>query len=140
MSGGHANPAVTIGLMLTRFVSPLRCIMYVFAQCGGGIAGAALVLGVKVRSSLTHSLTHEPRLLRQSAITGNWHKMHRSNGKQTLWGDDPSSELQLPLVDSHLVVPLPARSCLGSSHFGGVGRGLDDQAELPKSISTKASC
>ena len=51
MSGGHANPAVTIGLLFTRFVSPLRCIMYVFAQCGGGIAGAALVLGVKGKSN-----------------------------------------------------------------------------------------
>jgi glycerol uptake facilitator-like aquaporin len=38
-----------MGLMLTRFVSPLRAVMYIMAQCGGGVAGAALVMGVKER-------------------------------------------------------------------------------------------
>ncbi len=51
MSGGHANPAVTLGLMLTRYVSPLRACMYMCAQCGGAIAGAALVLGVQGKTN-----------------------------------------------------------------------------------------
>ena len=49
VSGGHANPAVTLGMMLAKSVSPLRAILYMCAQCGGGVAGAALVFGVQGR-------------------------------------------------------------------------------------------
>ena len=49
VSGAHLNPAVTVAMMLTRQLSPLRSILYICAQCGGGIAGAALVLGVYAR-------------------------------------------------------------------------------------------
>ncbi|XP_076067533.1 MIP channel family protein big brain isoform X2 [Oratosquilla oratoria] len=45
VSGGHLNPAVTLALAVTRRVSPLRAAMYVLAQLGGGIAGAALLYG-----------------------------------------------------------------------------------------------
>lgn len=45
VSGGHVNPAVTISLAVTRRVSPLRAAMFVLAQLGGGIAGAALLYG-----------------------------------------------------------------------------------------------
>ncbi|KAL7630402.1 UNVERIFIED_CONTAM: hypothetical protein RMT77_019435 [Armadillidium vulgare] len=45
VSGGHINPAVSIGFAITRKVSPLRATMFVFAQLGGGIAGAALLYG-----------------------------------------------------------------------------------------------
>ena len=43
VSGAHANPAVTTAMILTRNISPLRATLYMCAQCGGGIAGAALV-------------------------------------------------------------------------------------------------
>ena len=46
VSGAHANPAVTCAMLMVRAVSPLRAVLYVCAQCGGAIAGAALVLGV----------------------------------------------------------------------------------------------
>ena len=49
VSGAHLNPAVTAAMMFTRQLSPLRAILYICAQCGGGIAGAALVLGVYAR-------------------------------------------------------------------------------------------
>lgn len=45
VSGGHVNPAVTVSLAVTRHVSPLRAAMFVLAQLGGGIAGAALLYG-----------------------------------------------------------------------------------------------
>ncbi|XP_045108983.1 neurogenic protein big brain-like isoform X1 [Portunus trituberculatus] len=45
VSGGHINPAVTVSLAVTRHVSPLRAAMFVLAQLGGGIAGAALLYG-----------------------------------------------------------------------------------------------
>ncbi|KAK3912015.1 Neurogenic protein big brain, partial [Frankliniella fusca] len=43
ISGAHANPAVTAAMAVTRSITPLRALMFVTAQCGGGIAGAALL-------------------------------------------------------------------------------------------------
>ncbi|KAH8022507.1 hypothetical protein HPB51_025070 [Rhipicephalus microplus] len=45
VSGAHMNPAVTLAAFATRKVSSLRALLYVTAQCGGGIAGAALLYG-----------------------------------------------------------------------------------------------
>jgi glycerol uptake facilitator-like aquaporin len=43
--GAHISPAVTVAMAATRNISPLRGLMFVTAQCGGGIAGAALLYG-----------------------------------------------------------------------------------------------
>ncbi|XP_021887016.1 LOW QUALITY PROTEIN: aquaporin PIP2-7 [Carica papaya] len=43
ISGGHINPAVTLGLFLARKVSLIRAIMYMVAQCLGAICGVGLV-------------------------------------------------------------------------------------------------
>ncbi|XP_041975585.1 neurogenic protein big brain [Aricia agestis] len=48
ISGAHINPAVSVALCVRRRVSPLRAGLYVAAQCGGGIAGAAAVYGFSV--------------------------------------------------------------------------------------------
>ncbi|KAG5675960.1 hypothetical protein PVAND_005817 [Polypedilum vanderplanki] len=45
ISGAHINPAVTLACFVTRLISPLRTAMYIAAQLGGGIAGAALLYG-----------------------------------------------------------------------------------------------
>ena len=44
-AGAHVNPAVTVAMAVTRNITPLRALMFVTAQCGGGIAGAALLYG-----------------------------------------------------------------------------------------------
>lgn len=44
-TGAHINPAVSIAFAATKKISPLRAGMFVLAQCGGGIAGAALLYG-----------------------------------------------------------------------------------------------
>lgn len=46
VSGGHFNPAVSLACMITKKISVLRAALYVCAQCGGAIAGAALVYGI----------------------------------------------------------------------------------------------
>ncbi|CAL4899736.1 unnamed protein product [Urochloa decumbens] len=45
ISGGHINPAVTFGLMLTRKVSAVRAVLYIKAQCLGAIVGTCIVKG-----------------------------------------------------------------------------------------------
>ncbi len=45
VSGSHLNPAVSISMVSTCRITPVRGLLYVFAQCGGSIAGAALLHG-----------------------------------------------------------------------------------------------
>ena len=42
-SGAHINPAVTLSLAVTRNVTPLKAILYMVAQCTGGLLGGALL-------------------------------------------------------------------------------------------------
>jgi aquaporin-4 len=46
ISGGHVNPAVTIAFLVTRKISLVRGLLYVFAQCVGALAGAGLLYGM----------------------------------------------------------------------------------------------
>lgn len=48
--GAHINPAVTIACFFTRLITPLRTTMYILAQLGGSIAGAALLYGWVVQT------------------------------------------------------------------------------------------
>lgn len=46
ISGGHMNPAVTIGFFVGNQISFLRTVFYVVAQLIGAIAGAGVLYGV----------------------------------------------------------------------------------------------
>jgi len=46
ISGGHLNPAVTVGLLIIRQIELFKAIGYVICQLGGAIAGTALMYGV----------------------------------------------------------------------------------------------
>uniref|UniRef100_A0A0B7BDU9 Aquaporin n=1 Tax=Arion vulgaris TaxID=1028688 RepID=A0A0B7BDU9_9EUPU len=46
ISGGHANPAVTIASLFTRKVSIIRGVLYIIAQTVGGIIGAGILYGL----------------------------------------------------------------------------------------------
>ncbi|XP_058985882.1 aquaporin AQPAn.G isoform X2 [Musca domestica] len=43
LSGGHVNPAVTIGMLIAGRISALRAVFYIIFQCLGAIAGTAAV-------------------------------------------------------------------------------------------------
>ncbi|KAJ9583749.1 hypothetical protein L9F63_021912 [Diploptera punctata] len=58
VSGAHVNPAVTIAMLVTRNITPLRALMFATAQCGGGIAGAALLYGITVPGYMAHNPGH----------------------------------------------------------------------------------
>ncbi|OAE26747.1 hypothetical protein AXG93_2471s1150 [Marchantia polymorpha subsp. ruderalis] len=49
VSGGHINPAVTLGLLLGRRLSIPRALLYMVAQVLGGICGAGLVKALQKR-------------------------------------------------------------------------------------------
>lgn len=40
ISGGHLNPAVTLGLFCSGAVKPIKAVLYIFAQCCGAMLGA----------------------------------------------------------------------------------------------------
>uniref|UniRef100_A0A1Y9IVN1 Uncharacterized protein n=1 Tax=Anopheles minimus TaxID=112268 RepID=A0A1Y9IVN1_9DIPT len=65
ISGAHINPAVSIGMLVSRQVSPLRALLYIVAQSGGSIAGAALLYGVTVpgyQGNLQAAVSHSSSL------------------------------------------------------------------------------
>jgi aquaporin Z len=43
ISGGHLNPAVTIGALVIKRIDPMNAVGYIVAQCLGAIAAAALL-------------------------------------------------------------------------------------------------
>lgn len=46
VSGGHINPAVTVGMLVAGKVSLVRAILYIIVQCCGAIAGTAALKSV----------------------------------------------------------------------------------------------
>ena len=52
ISGGHFNPAVTLGFLITRRMAPLLAALYVLSQLAGAVVGAIL-LAVLLPDSLT---------------------------------------------------------------------------------------
>jgi len=46
VSGGHLNPAVTVGLLIIRQIELFKAIGYIICQLLGGIVGTALMYGV----------------------------------------------------------------------------------------------
>ncbi|XP_046810374.1 aquaporin AQPAe.a isoform X1 [Lucilia cuprina] len=43
LSGGHVNPAVTLGMLVAGRISVLRAVLYIIFQCLGSIAGTAAI-------------------------------------------------------------------------------------------------
>lgn len=43
MSGGHVNPAVTVGMLVTGNIKVAKGILYIIVQCLGALAGSGLL-------------------------------------------------------------------------------------------------
>jgi MIP family channel proteins len=46
VSGGHFNPAVTVGAAALRKIDPVDAVVYILAQLSGGVLGALLAKGI----------------------------------------------------------------------------------------------
>ncbi len=53
VSGGHLNPAVTIGLFTTGKIDAVNAVSYVISQCLGAICAAALIKTIVPAAALT---------------------------------------------------------------------------------------
>ena len=60
ISGGHLNPAVTIGLLATRRIDPLSAGAYIVAQLAAACAGAALVKALLPAAAVRAALLGTP--------------------------------------------------------------------------------
>ncbi len=49
VSGGHFNPAVTVGLLVARKISPLLAVLYILGQLIGGVAASLALVAVLPR-------------------------------------------------------------------------------------------
>jgi len=61
ISGGHFNPAVTLGVTLSNALHPLRAIFYVFFQLLGGFIGALFVRIVSPNYAIRNGITTIPQ-------------------------------------------------------------------------------
>ncbi len=71
ISGGHLNPAVTIGAFVGRKINPGKALGYIIAQCLGGIV-AALLIKIVIPSKILETIAMGTPMLSSeiSAITG----------------------------------------------------------------------
>src|SRR5690348_16121050 len=73
ISGGHINPAVTVGLWIANKIDGGLAGKYITAQLLGAIAGAALVKGVLPRIPVSVALGGTPRLANDvTFVQGVW--------------------------------------------------------------------
>jgi MIP family channel proteins len=73
ISGGHINPAVTVGLWIANKIDGAMAGKYIVAQLVGAVAGAALVKGILPRMAVTVALVGTPRLANDITFTqGVW--------------------------------------------------------------------
>jgi MIP family channel proteins len=73
ISGGHINPAVTVGLWIANRIDGPLAGKYIVAQLLGAIAGAALLQGVLPRIPVSMALGGTPRLANDVTFTqGVW--------------------------------------------------------------------
>jgi len=62
ISGGHINPAVTIGMLVTKRIKPFDAIVYIISQILGAIVAGGLLVALTPTNAGTSSLYGSPIL------------------------------------------------------------------------------
>ncbi|HEY8477414.1 MAG TPA: MIP family channel protein [Chloroflexota bacterium] len=70
VSGGHFNPAVTFGFLVTGRLSPATCLVYWIAQLLGGVAGGLALLGTFPPDAITAAGAGVPVLNGVNVVAG----------------------------------------------------------------------
>jgi glycerol uptake facilitator-like aquaporin len=73
VSGCHLTPAISLSLLVTRRLTILRCLMYIFAQCFASIVACGILYGLLTTEQRLHSglgLTIPNHLLNASQAFG----------------------------------------------------------------------
>jgi aquaporin TIP len=60
ISGGHFNPAITLGFLATRRITPRLAIVYWAAQLGGAVVAAAILRGLFAKDQFLAAVPHAP--------------------------------------------------------------------------------
>ncbi|KAK9804652.1 hypothetical protein WJX73_004701 [Symbiochloris irregularis] len=102
ISGGHLNPAVTAATIVTGHMSPLKGLMYIITQLGGGCCGILLVAG----------LVPGARVGMGNAGIGCFHSSEGITQGQ-LFGWE--------LIMTFILVSVVYAVAVGEPHFGNVG-------------------
>lgn len=70
ISGGHLNPAVTVSLMATGRIDPVRGLMYIVSQCLGAIVAAFLLTVAMPADLVTAAKLGTPLLAPNMTVAG----------------------------------------------------------------------
>ena len=70
ISGGHLNPAVTVSLMATGRIDPVRGLMYIVSQCFGAIVAAFLLTVAMPADLVTAAKLGTPLLAPNMTVAG----------------------------------------------------------------------
>lgn len=105
-SGGHINPAVTLGFLIANKITVLRAFFYIVAQLAGGLIGVAIVKQVWLSVGSGQLL---------EALELRMHKLHPSASRACRVQGHTYSALQCPR-SRDCPQPLPAVAPLGTSN------------------------
>ena len=61
ISGGHFNPAITLGFLATRRITTPLAVAYWVAQFGGALVAAAILRGLFTHDQFLAAVPHAPR-------------------------------------------------------------------------------
>ena len=69
ISGGHLNPAVTVGLLATRRINPVSAAAYIAVQLGAAVVGAFLVKALLPAAAVRSALVGVPVIANSVSLT-----------------------------------------------------------------------
>ncbi|XP_033229415.1 aquaporin isoform X2 [Belonocnema kinseyi] len=70
VSGGHINPAVTVGMLAIGKVPVVRAVLYIISQCAGAIAGSSFLRALSTEENFLEQRLGAVSLSKITAVQG----------------------------------------------------------------------